>query len=193
MGAHARARGTLNVMPRAMKVLLILACTSALVFAPSASANVLKGFWGPTHQPGGASAFPIYHDLGVNVFQQQLVWSNIAPTRPLNARNPRDPAYQWPPDVSYGLAQARAHHIQGALMILFSPPWASGHTTGGRWAPKKPGDFANFAYAASKKYPGVHLWMVWGEPNRVNTVQSPQDRRSARDGRRHRAAPLGFR
>jgi len=28
-----------------------------------------------------------------------------------------------------------------------------------------------FAYAASKRYPGVHLWMIWGEPSRVKNFQ----------------------
>jgi hypothetical protein len=52
-------------------------------------------------------------------------------------------------------------------MLIGSPRWANG----GRdwnWAPTNARDFADFAYAASRRYPGVRLWMVWGEPSRSN-------------------------
>ena len=32
--------------------------------------------------------------------------------------------------------------------------------------PRRARDFANFAYAASRRYPRVHLWMIWAEPTR---------------------------
>ncbi len=35
-----------------------------------------------------------------------------------------------------------------------------------RWAPTNPKDFADFAYAAAKRFPSVHRWLVWGEPSR---------------------------
>jgi hypothetical protein len=48
-------------------------------------------------------------------------------------------------------------------MLLGSPPWANG---GHAWnfAPRER-DYADFAYAASRHYRGVHIWMIWGEPN----------------------------
>jgi hypothetical protein len=48
------------------------------------------------------------------------------------------------------------------VMLFGSPPWANGGRDH-RWAPD-PKDFADFAYAASKRWPGVKYWMVWGEP-----------------------------
>jgi hypothetical protein len=65
------------------------------------------------------------------------------------------------------------------LMIASSPGWANGGKPG-RWAPKNPKDFAGFAYAASKRYPNVHLWMVWGEPSRAPNFQ-PLTRQSDAD------------
>ena len=66
--------------------------------APGASAAVEKSIWGPDKFPVGhpdcpagptpCSAFPLYRQLGVDVYQFQLPWSQVAPTRPQNARNP---------------------------------------------------------------------------------------------------------
>jgi hypothetical protein len=180
-------RGTLASVPRRVATTFAaLLATAGLLLAPGASAStkVLKGFWGPTHQPSGQSAFPIYRDLGVNVFQIQLRWSDIAPVKPVNPRSPADPAYLWPSDVSYATQQAKAYHMQVAMMIIFTPRWANGGKSQ-EWTPKNPQDFANFAYAASKKYPGVHLWMIWGEPSRSPNFQpeTPQPGSAANAGK----------
>src|SRR5205085_2138319 len=44
------------------------------------------------------------------------------------------------------------------------PAWANGGQDRAG-PPSNPKNFADFAYAASKKYPSVRLWMIWGEPN----------------------------
>jgi len=182
-----RVRATLAPVPRRVATVLVaLLATGALLLAPAASASpkLLKGFWGPTHDLNGGSAFPIYRNLGVNVFQMQLHWNEVAPVKPVNPRSPADPTYLWPQDISYGISQAKAYHMQVALMILYTPRWANGNKPS-NWAPKNPQDFANFAYAASKKYPGVHLWMVWGEPSRTPNFQpeTPQPGSAANAGK----------
>jgi hypothetical protein len=50
-------------------------------------------------------------------------------------------------------------------MLIGTPSWANGGRSS-EWAPDNPRDFADFAVAASRHYPGVHRWMIWGEPNR---------------------------
>src|SRR5256885_8648803 len=57
-----------------------------------------------------------------------------------------------------------------ALQIIFGPRWANGNKAP-RWAPHFTGDFANFAKAASRRYPSVHLWMIWGEPSRSHNFR----------------------
>jgi hypothetical protein len=146
-----------------------LVAVAFLAAAPSASAKVLKGFWGPA-QVNGVSQFPTYADLGVDVYQARLAWRAVAPTRPSDPRNPLDPAYHWPSDVDYAVAQGQLYNVKVLLMIASAPGWANGGKPG-RWAPKKPKDFADFAYAASQRYPSVHLWMVWGEPSRAPNWQ----------------------
>jgi hypothetical protein len=48
--------------------------------------------------------------------------------------------------------------------VTHSPPWANGGR-GALWAPN-PTEFAQFLTAASRRYPTVRRWMIWGEPNR---------------------------
>src|SRR5205085_10492223 len=157
---------------------------ATLALVPSAPANLLKGFWGPTRL-NGVSEFGRYSDLGVDVYQAHLDWSAIAPNRPSNPRDQHDPAYRWPSDIAYATAQAKHHHMKVLLLIQFSPAWANGGRSG-RWAPKHSKDFADFAYAASKQYPGVHMWMVWGEPSRSANFQplTRQSDSSANRGKR---------
>jgi hypothetical protein len=57
-----------------------------------------------------------------------------------------------------------------ALQIVGAPPWANGGKPW-NWAPKNPQDYANFAIAAAKRYPSVHLWMIWGEPSRSHNFE----------------------
>jgi hypothetical protein len=149
------------------RILLIL--TALLVLALPASADAApsrkKSIWGPA-TVDGRSQFPIYRDLGVGIWQNGLSWSSVAPSRPAHPRDPLDPAYQWPLELDDAIAQGRRVGIQTSLLVSQAPRWASGHRDP-RWAPRKPGDFADFVYAASARYPSVRHWMIWGEPTRA--------------------------
>jgi len=99
--------------------------------------------------------------LGVHIVRLTLRWDEIAPVKPANQRDPYDPSYRW---NAYDLA-LRGLHDRGipALVTLYgSPAWANGgHAP--NWLPHA--GLGNFAYAASKRFPWVHLWTVWNEPN----------------------------
>lgn len=133
--------------------------------ADERAGRALKMIWGAPTMPGGASAFPIYHRLGVQVLEVQLDWGDTALTRPQNPSDPQDPAYQWPATLDEEVNQAIKYGIQLAVMVKGSPAWANG----GRdpsWAPTNASDYANFMQAASRRYPSVHYWMIWGEVTR---------------------------
>jgi hypothetical protein len=136
-----------------------------LLLAAPASAGAVKSIWGPTVLPNGRSAFPVYRDLGAQDLQYQLHWWTAAPTRPANPRDPHDPAYRWPSAVTRAVAGARRNGMTVSLMIIGSPRWANGGHAH-EWAPKDKRDFADFAEAASRRYPSVKRWMIWGEPDR---------------------------
>ena len=92
----------------------LLPLVAVILFAlsvPAADARYSrkKAIWGPT-QVNGVSQFPIYHDLGVGIYQMQLHWDQVAPTRPEHPRDPADPAYRWPPEVAYAVRESRRHY-----------------------------------------------------------------------------------
>jgi hypothetical protein len=156
--------------PVARRALVAALAVAALALPTSASASAgtagsgAKAIWGPVTRDG-VSLFPVYRDLGVGIVELQLTWSAIAPTRPIHATDPRDPAYRWPAAVAYAIVQAARYHMRILLQAITAPAWANG----GRpenWAPRRPSDLAAFFTAAARHYPGVHLWMVWGEPSR---------------------------
>ena len=136
----------------------------ALPAPASAAPSRKKAIWGPV-TVNGKSQFPIYHDLGAGIYQIQLTWPSVAPTRPSHPRDPNDPAYRWPADLDEAVKQARRYHMRVAVLINHAPRWANGGR-GGRWAPRRARSLADFAFAASTRYRSVHLWMIWGEPTR---------------------------
>jgi hypothetical protein len=79
------------------------------------------------------------------------------------------------------------------IMIIGAPAWANGNHPS-NWAPRRPADYADFARAASRRYPGVHLWMVWGEPSRVETFAplTPAPAGATRLTSRQAAAPRRY-
>ncbi|MGH2911505.1 MAG: hypothetical protein ACRDJ3_03410 [Solirubrobacteraceae bacterium] len=154
-------------MPRRLRSVAFLAATLTLVAGQPACvhADDLKAIWGPG-LVNGVSRFPTYHDLGMRLYQDRLSWAQIALRRPRRPTDPRDPAYRWPAEVTQAVALAGRYHMRVALQIIGAPSWANGDKSW-NWAPKSAYDYAKFAMAAARRYPSVHLWMVWGEPSRT--------------------------
>jgi hypothetical protein len=145
--------------------------------------DALKMIWGPVSMPGGASAFPVYRSLGVQVLQMQLSWAQTALTKPADPTNPADPAYHWPVAIEQAIAQAASNRITIALMVKESPAWANGGRSPS-WAPENPADYANFLRAAAARYPQVRYWMIWGEVTRPGNF-NPMPARSPVGPRRY--------
>jgi hypothetical protein len=141
--------------------LLALLGLGALPARANAAVSTHKLIWGPTD----AAAFNTYADLGAGLYEFTINWSLIAPTKPADPTNPSDPAYQWTPAVDEAIANAQAHGMQVVLEVSGAPGWANG---GRPWpfAPTNPQDYADFVAAASKRWPAVHYWQIWGEPSR---------------------------
>jgi hypothetical protein len=130
------------------------------------SGHALKMIWGPLTMPDGSSAFPTYHRLGVQVLQLQLSWRATAATRPADPSNPADPAYSWSPAMDQAVSEAAHYGIALAVMVKETPGWANGGQDAS-WAPNEAGDYAAFLQAASRRYPSIHDWMIWGEVTRM--------------------------
>jgi hypothetical protein len=144
-------------------------------------------------------AFPQYKTLGVEALRVNLYWggpSGVArKKRPVNARNPADPAYDW---AVYDLfvKTAAANHIKPVFSILWTPRWAG---PAKNRSPRRTIDLRNFAFAAAKRYsgsfhpdpnspdtlPAVRYWLAWNEPNNPVFLQ-PQFQKIGR--RKYRLA-----
>jgi hypothetical protein len=158
-------------MPRRLLCILLGAALLAVAAAAPSQARFSpkKAIWGPGYV-SGVSQFPRYRELGVGIYQAQVLWAEVATARPRRPRDPRDPAYRWSPELVRDVAEARRNGMRVALMLIGAPRWANG----GRpwnWAPRRERDFADFAYAAARRFPGVRLWMIWGEPSRENNFE----------------------
>jgi hypothetical protein len=101
--------------------------------------------------------------LGVDIVRFYLRWDQVASRRPANARDHADPAYNWGP--SDQLFQAlRRRGIEVLVSFLGTPEWANGGRSF-NWAPNDGRSFADFAFAAAKRYAWVKKWTIWNEPN----------------------------
>ena len=148
---------------------LMLTAALALVVFPAvaqpaqAKVTTAKAIWGPLEW-AGKPTMPEYAKLGVGIYQLQLRWERVAPTKPANPRDPADPAYQWPEAVDEAINAGRPHGIQVLLLVQGAPTWANG---GKPWnfPASSPSGYADFMTAAARRYPAVKRWMIWGEPN----------------------------
>jgi hypothetical protein len=64
------------------------------------------------------------------------------------------------------MSDAKDNHMQIALTITGAPRWANGGHPA-RYAPKHAADFADFAVAAARRYPSVHIWVAWHDASRA--------------------------
>jgi hypothetical protein len=177
-------------MQRKTTMLAALVATVLLVAPASAGADRHKAIWGPL-EFNGVSQFPIYKRLGVGIYQMSMSWADVAPTQPANPRNPSDPAYAWPPDIDRAIVGARRRGIQVSLLISGAPGWSNGGRSS-IWAPNDPADFADFAAAASRRFPGVRYWMIWGEPSKPNRFQPLARAEGRRLSARQRRGPRRY-
>src|SRR3954454_6372382 len=173
------------------RVLALLALALVLGALPSqagATPSRKMAIWGPA-EVNGASQFPIYRELGAGIYEHVLTWDTAAPTRPARPTDPADPAYRWPPELDFVMREAARYRIRVCLQISRTPGWANGGKTS-NWVPTNVRDLGNFATAAARRYPSVHLWMIWVEPTRkFNLMPLVPERRAKPLNAREAAAP----
>jgi hypothetical protein len=154
----------LGLSARRIVPLAVALAVLVLASVPRSAPAFEKAIWGPAVH-NGTDLFPTYRKLGVGIYEDDLDWNSIAPTRPRHPDDPNDPAYHWPAEVTDAVAEAKVYRMSVTLQLRNAPSWANGGKAS-NWAPLNPSDFAAFATAAARRYPTVHLWMVWGEPDR---------------------------
>ena len=129
-----------------------------------------KAVWDAVRE-GDLTAFPKYKTMGVGIWMTGLRWRNVASkARPANPKDPNDPAYTWPTVLDFAVREAAKQGIKVFVRVNTSPEWASGEKDP-TFIPDDPQDYADFMYAASKRYPGVAYWDVWEETTRAGSFK----------------------
>ncbi len=127
--------------------------------------------------PQATTAASMASDAGVKNVRLIVSWKSIAPaTLPQNwdPTDPASPYYNWS-DLDAAVAATQGAGLTPMLNLSTPPSWAY-HvqptlTTGGQPDIDALGAFAK---ALALRYPTVHIFEVWNEPN-FNANLSPQD------------------
>jgi hypothetical protein len=168
--SHARRARLVAVL-----ALLALSAGFAAVSAPPAAAahRVQYGLTDDAwllNGPGTLSErIASLQSLGVKVVRFTLEWNVIAPSRPTDATDPADQAYDWSADDSV-LDGLHAAGISVVLQLLSTPGWANGGLPP-NYAPTSGATFRAFAEAAARRYSWVKRWLIWNEPNQVRWLR----------------------
>jgi hypothetical protein len=157
------------------RALLLVLSVVALAVPASATAadRMLVGFqddpsfrWLDTRDTN----LSIASQTGASIVRTTVYWNRIAPTRPANAKNPFDPAYQFD-DLDEFVRSATLDGMTVMLSVWGTPDWANGGK-GQNYAPTRLSDFQNFMQALASRYSGVHpgypwvgYFSIWNEPN----------------------------
>jgi hypothetical protein len=90
--------------------------------------------------------------LGVHIVRLSVRWDEVERTR-----GTRD----W---GQYGVALDALHAAKIPVVVTLwgSPRWANGGHAANRLPTR---GFGDFAYAAAKRFPWIHQWTAWNEPN----------------------------
>ena len=116
---------------------------------------------------------------GASWTRVDVLWRDIAPSRPEKPTDPTDPAYRWE-RLDSGLRAIDNRDVRVLLATYHSPAWSTGGVDDPRLAPD-PDDYAAFMVALGKRYSGDFLaglqpapgpplpeithFEIWNEPN----------------------------
>jgi polysaccharide biosynthesis protein PslG len=111
-------------------------------------------------------------ELGTRLIRTDLPWDYVAKSRPTDAKDQNDPAYDWT-RMDQIVAAANKYKVKLLFTVWGTPIWAKDPkvTDSPFWErairPANPAEFGDFAIAAATRYAprGVHMWEAWNEPN----------------------------
>jgi hypothetical protein len=121
--------------------------------------------------------------LGGTTIRTLVQWSRIAPdtnskTKPagFDATNPD----AYPPGAftvwDQLVQEAQARGLQVIMSPVLAPHWADTCRGNAHHCSPRPRDFGQFVTALGKRYPTVHRWSIWNEPN-ISSWLYPQQKR----------------
>ena len=163
--------------------LLFLACLAATVLVPAGAAadRMWVGFHDdPMFRWDGTRLDALDRARGNNatILRTIVDWTKVAPTRPAQATDPFDPAYQFG-DVDEFVRNAQQRGTEVLITLWGTPSWANGGQKP-QAMPTNLADFQDFARAVASRYSGryagypyVRFFTIWNESN-LATFLVPQ-------------------
>jgi hypothetical protein len=118
-------------------------------------------------------AVPTVTALAPPLIRYNIVWSDIAKTRPAQPGDPADPAYLWT-NADKIVALADSLHATLLFTIVDAPAWANGGASA-QHAPTNASQYGTFCGVLAKRYPTVTQFTIWNEPNRGQFLQPQGD------------------
>jgi hypothetical protein len=163
---------------------LPLLCLLFVTLLPSTAGGAVRMLVGFQDDPSfrwrddRAAVLDVAQSANAQIVRTTVYWARIAPTKPANARDPYDPAYQFA-DLDELVTNAGLRGMQVMLTIWGTPSWANGGK-GQNAAPTTLSNLTNFAYALARRYSGAYpaippvtYYTVWNESN-LGQFLSPQ-------------------
>jgi len=115
---------------------------------------------------------------GASILHTTVDWRAVAPTKPVGATDPDDPAYHLN-DIDEFVRSAQQHGFEVLMTVWGTPKWANGGK-GPNVLPTNLGDLTVFTKMLAARYsgknpgfPAVDRWSVWNEPN-LDLFLTPQ-------------------
>jgi hypothetical protein len=149
---------------RRLAVLSFLLATLAVPAAAAASSNIQYGVQDDAWLQYGPGTLQDRLDqldsLGVDIVRVTVNWRQTEPKRGV---------FDWTraDQLLNGLHQ---HGIAAVVTLYGSPGWANGGKAE-NWAPTSTTTFAAFARRVALRYPFVHRWTIWNEPNQRRSLR----------------------
>ena len=167
---------------RARRLLILAAlAVAALATGASAAERMWVGFTDdPTFRfgPDRQASLDLAARSGATIVRTVVIWSSIAPERPIDATDPFDPSYHLD-GLDELVRNAQARGLETLITIWGTPTWAN-DARGPQRVPTDINDFRDFAEAIASRYSGrypgypfVRFFGIWNESN-LSTFLRPQ-------------------
>ena len=148
-----------------LATLAVVLTAGLAALAPAGASAFQKAVWGPASFDG-VNQFPLYKTLGVKIYETRSIGARSPGGSRSDPTEPGDPAYRWPAAVATEIALAKRYGMRVLIQVGNAPAWENGGHAGMAGPRRSRRTSRQFVQAASRKYPTVHMWMIWGEPNR---------------------------
>jgi polysaccharide biosynthesis protein PslG len=149
------------------RILVVVCCALFALLAPGAASSASHPLVTGVEQPDTnttdlQNAYGRIRGTGARVVRIIVYWNSVEPSHG---------SFKWTePDKQIGNALSQG--LDPLVTVWRAPAWAENGSTGDPGTRKpSPAAFGSFAHALASRYPQVHRWEAWNEPNEPHFLQ----------------------